>query len=126
MTLTILGEEIVGSTYDKLVDKSDESLELLFTSQLLLVRGIKISAFENGVLIILAEFEPGAQNARIGKVQQRKVFSQVILHRRSSEEDTAFDVDRVEGFVSTVLGILESVSLVCQKKPDRCLSDFFD
>jgi hypothetical protein len=76
---TVFGQEIVGSPDDEFGDETTELLEFLFTFCFDVIAGLRISSSYNEILEILPEIILRAQEVRVGKVQERKVFREVIL-----------------------------------------------
>lgn len=105
-TLTVLGEQVIGPANDEAVDEGDQGLQLLIAVGLLLLCRIRVPALQNGILVILAELEPRAQDSWIGKAEKGEVLGEVILNRRAGQQNTALDIDGIEGLVSPIRGVL--------------------
>ena len=76
---TIFGQEIVGPTDNKFGDKVAEFLKFLFALSLDAVTGVCISATDNMIFKVLAKVVLGTKEIRVRKVEERKIFGEIIL-----------------------------------------------
>ena len=76
---TILAEKVVRATNDELADALAELAQLGVANVALLLGRVAVSSFQDWQLEILAELLAIAEVRRVRKVQQRKVFVQVVL-----------------------------------------------
>ena len=76
---TVLGQQIVGSANDEFGDEISQFLQFLLAFCLDFIAGIGITTTNNEVLEILAEIILRTKEIWIRKVQQRKVFGEIIL-----------------------------------------------
>jgi hypothetical protein len=77
--LTILGEQVVGTTNDELVDLGTQLLERLVSLGLLQVGRIAIAAAKDGQLELFMEVLLGAEVAGIAEGEKRVVLVEVVL-----------------------------------------------
>lgn len=78
---TIFRQEVVGSPDNEFGDETAEFLEFLFTFGFDSITGLGIPSSYDEILEILSEIILRAQEVWIGKVQERKVFGEIILLR---------------------------------------------
>jgi hypothetical protein len=81
--LTILREQVVRSSDNELGHKSTKFLQLLLAFLLDLIRRVRITATNNGILEILPEVAFGPEEVGIRKVEEREIFRKIILNRCS-------------------------------------------
>lgn len=77
--LTVLGEQVVGTTDDELVDLGTQLLERLVSLGLLRVGRIAVATAKDGQLELLVEVLLGAEVARIAEGEERVVLVEVVL-----------------------------------------------
>lgn len=121
--LTVLCQQIIGSSDDEFVDQIDQFLQLLFAFLFLRICSVGIPPAENRIFEIFAKIEPRAEDAWICKIQEGVVLGKIILHWRSSEQNATFDVDSVQSRVSGVLGIFKTMRFVSEKQTDLGISE---
>jgi hypothetical protein len=95
-TLTILGQQVIRPPNDKFADQYSQIFQFRIALLLFLVTSISVSSSQNLVLKVLAKVQASTEIGRIGKVEKRKVFREVVLDRRARKDDAALAVDGCE------------------------------
>lgn len=86
MRLTVLGEKVVCSSDDELVDLGAQLLQAGFSHGDLLLRRVSVSSLSDGVFEFLAELVLRAEVSRVAEVEETKVLAQIVLEKMRSDE----------------------------------------
>jgi hypothetical protein len=86
MRRTVLGEKVVRSSDDELVDLEAQLLEARLSDGNFLLGSVSISSLGDRVFELLAEFVLGAEVPRITEVEETEVLAQIVLEKMRLDE----------------------------------------
>ena len=84
--LTVLRQQVIGSTDDELRDDTAKLLQLLLTLCLHIIGRVCVTATDDGELKVLAEVVLGAEEIGVCEVEQSKILREIVLQGESQHE----------------------------------------